>query len=72
MAQGPDRGSAPGVLVFGADGTALGGFAPIGDGNDEVVFTGGIALDAKGGLYVEDSMPESNRLIRFELPAGVR
>ena len=72
VAQGPDRGSAPGVLVFGADGTALGGFAPIGDGNDEVVFTGGIALDAKGGLYVEDSMPESNRLIRFELPAGVR
>ena len=72
VAQGSERGSAPGVLVFGADGTALGGFAPIGEGDDHVYFPGGIALDGKGGIYVEDSSPDSNRLVRFELPVSVR
>lgn len=72
VAQGPERGSASGVLVYGADGTALGGFAPIGEGDGQVYFPGGIALDGKGGIYVEDSWPESNRLIRFELPSGAR
>jgi outer membrane protein assembly factor BamB len=72
VAQGAERRSAPGVLVFGADGTVLGGFAPIGEAEGQVSFPGGIALDGKGGIYVEDSLPESNRLIRFELPTGVR
>ncbi|HEY8437700.1 MAG TPA: PQQ-binding-like beta-propeller repeat protein [Candidatus Limnocylindrales bacterium] len=72
VAQGPERGSAPGVLVFGPDGKPIGGFAPLGDGDGELVFPGGIALNGKGGVYVEDSIPESARLVRFELPAGVR
>ena len=72
VTQGPERGSTPGVLVFGADGAALGGFAPIGTGDGQVSFPGGIALDGKGGIYVEDSMPDSARLVRFALPAGVR
>src|SRR5206468_765623 len=36
VAQGTERGSAPGLLVFGADGTPLGGFAPIGQGDGQV------------------------------------
>jgi outer membrane protein assembly factor BamB len=72
VTQGNERSSAPGVLAFAADGTQIGGFGPLGDGEGQLVFPAGIALDGKGGLYVEDSMPESARLIRFELPAGVR
>jgi outer membrane protein assembly factor BamB len=67
VTQGPDRGSAPGVVVFGADGTPLGGFGPAGDGDGQLVFPAGIAFDSKGGLIVEDSIPESARLVRFEL-----
>lgn len=65
VTQGPERGSAPGVLVFGRDGTLLGGFGPLGDGNGQVIFPAGIAVDADGGLIVEDSVSESARLIRF-------
>jgi hypothetical protein len=50
----------------------MGGFGPMGDGAGQLVFPAGIALDGKGGVYVEDSLPESARLIRFALPAGVR
>jgi outer membrane protein assembly factor BamB len=71
VTQGSGRGSAPGVLAFAADGTAIGGFGPMGDGTGQLVFPAGIALDGKGGIYVEDSWPESNRLMRFELPAGM-
>ena len=67
VTQGPERGAAPGVLVFGADGVPIGGFGPLGDGDGQVVFPAGIALDKDGGLIVEDSLPESARLIRFEL-----
>jgi outer membrane protein assembly factor BamB len=72
VSQGPERGSAPGVLVFGADGTPIGGFGNPGEEDSQLVFPGGTALDGRGGIYVEDSWPESNRLIRVELPAGVR
>jgi outer membrane protein assembly factor BamB len=72
VTQGPDRGDAPGILAFGPDGSLLGGFGPVGDGDGQLVFPAGIALDDKGGIYVEDSVPESARMIRFELPAGVR
>jgi outer membrane protein assembly factor BamB len=67
VTQGPDRGEAPGVLAFGPDGTLIGGFGPSGDAVGQLVFPAGIALDEKGGLYVEDSLPESARLMRFEL-----
>jgi len=68
VTQGPDRGSGPGVLVFAADGSSIGGFGPSGDGDGQLVFPAGIALDGKGGVYVEDSLPDVARLIRFALP----
>ncbi len=68
---GPERGGA-GVLVFGPDGTALGGFAPEGVGDGQVVFPGGIALDGKGGLYLFDCWPDTARLMKFTLPEGLR
>jgi outer membrane protein assembly factor BamB len=67
VTQGPERGNAPGVLVFDPDGTLLGGFGSLGDGDGQMVFPAGIALDKDGGLIVEDSLPESARLIRYEL-----
>ena len=57
VTQGPDRGDAPGVLVFGPDGTLLGGFGPEGSATASWSFPGGIALDGKGGLYLFDSSP---------------
>jgi len=71
VTQGPNRGEAPGVLVFAADGSVLGGFSPIGSGDGETVFPAGIVFDASGGLIVEDSEFDSQRLIRFELPAVI-
>ena len=73
VTQGPERGEAPGVLAFGPDGTLLGGFGPSGNADGQLVFPAGIALDGKGGLYVEDSLPESARLMRLKLvgPATV-
>jgi outer membrane protein assembly factor BamB len=70
--QGPGRGDRPGVLVYDATGKLIGGFGPQGDGDGQLGFPAGIALDGQGGLYVEDSLPETARLIRFELPDGVR
>lgn len=67
VTQGAGRGAAPGVLVFDMDGTLVGGFGPLGTGIGQVLFPAGIAVDARGGLIVEDSMPESARLIRFVL-----
>jgi outer membrane protein assembly factor BamB/DNA-binding beta-propeller fold protein YncE len=72
VTQGPERGTAPGVLVFGSDGTLLGGFAPEGVGDGQVVFPGGVALDGKGGLYLFDSLPDTARLMKFTLPANLR
>jgi hypothetical protein len=67
VTQGPERGSALGVLTFAPNGTLIGGFGPLGDGAGQLVFPGGIALDGKGGIYVEDSDFGSTRLIRLEL-----
>lgn len=67
VTQGPERGSALGILIFAPDGSLLGGFGPLGDGEGQLVFPAGIALDGKGGLYIEDSLPESARLIRLQL-----
>ena len=67
VTQGPNRGDLPGVTVFAADGTDLGGFAPIGTGDGQLRFAGGIALDGEGSVYVMDSDPDSARLVKFEL-----
>jgi outer membrane protein assembly factor BamB len=67
VTQGPQRGERPGILVFEPDGTLVGGLGPLGTGPGAVVFPAGIALDARGGLIVEDSQPESARLIRYGL-----
>ena len=67
MTQGPERGAAPGILVFAADGTLIGGFGLSGTGGGQLVFPAGIASDGRGGLVVEDSDPNAARLIRFEV-----
>jgi outer membrane protein assembly factor BamB len=72
VTQGPERGDAPGVLVFGPDGTVLGGFGAQGAGDGQVVFPGGVALDGKGSVYLFDSWPDTARLMKFTLPASLR
>jgi len=72
VTQGPQRGVAGAVLVFGADGTLLGSFVAQGSGDDQAIFPAGIALDGKGSLYLFDSWPESARLLKFTLPASLR
>ena len=67
VTQGPERGAAPGILVFAADGTLIGGFGLSGTGGGQLVFPAGIASDGRGGLVVEDSDPNAARLIRFEV-----
>jgi sugar lactone lactonase YvrE len=67
VTQGPERGSALGILMFAPDGSLIAGFGPSCDGAGQLVFPGGIALDGKGGIYVEDSDFGSTRLIRLEL-----
>jgi hypothetical protein len=53
--------------MFGPDGTLIGGYGPLGEGDGQLGFPAGIALDGKGGLYVEDSDPNAARLIRLQL-----
>lgn len=72
VTQGPDRGSALGVLVFDPAGALVGGFGPSGRGDGEMVFPGGIGLDGKGGLWLVDSIPESARLMHLQLIAPAR
>jgi hypothetical protein len=72
VTQGPQRGVAGAVLVFGADGTLLGSFVAQGSGDDQAIFPAGIALDGKGSLYLFDSWPDSARLLKFTLPASLR
>jgi hypothetical protein len=67
VTQGPERGDALGILAFGSDGTTIGGFGPKGTRDGQLVFPGGMALDGSGGLYVEDSLPESARLMKLQL-----
>ncbi len=69
VTQGPERGGRPGVLVFDADGTLIGGFGPEGPGDGQLIFPGGIALDGKGSLYIEDSWFDTARLMKVQLPA---
>jgi sugar lactone lactonase YvrE len=54
VTQGPSRGTKPGVLVFSADGTYLGGFGPLGSNDGQLYFPTGILLDGAGNAYVKD------------------
>ena len=72
VTQGPDRGDGAGVLAFAPDGTLIGGFGPEGPGDGQLNFPAGIALDGAGGIYVEDSLPESARIVRWELSPAAR
>jgi outer membrane protein assembly factor BamB len=55
VSQGPRRGGQPGVLVFGRDGTYLGGWAYEGDGEGELGFPTGVLVDEAGDVYVGDA-----------------
>jgi sugar lactone lactonase YvrE len=57
----------PGVTVFGADGTRLGGLEAVDAGEPPMRFPAGIALDGTGSLYVMDSDPRSARLVKVAL-----
>lgn len=48
VTQGPLRGAAPGVLIFGPDGSYLGGFGTLGAGDADLGFPWGIVVDASG------------------------
>jgi hypothetical protein len=65
VTQGPSED--PEIVVFAADGTLLGGWAPGGLGPDQLGFAAGIALDGQGGLIVMDSDPDAPRLVRYVL-----
>jgi sugar lactone lactonase YvrE len=69
--QDAGRAEAPGVVVFAPDGTYLGGFGVPGDGNGDVRWPTGIAIDGKGTLFLGDAgvSPESGHgwIDRFRL-----
>jgi outer membrane protein assembly factor BamB len=55
VTQGPVRGPAPGVLVFGPDGVYLGGFGLPGSRDGHLAFPTGILLGGDGSLFVVDA-----------------
>ena len=55
VAQGPNRGDHPGVLVFGPDGTYLTGWGPIGTGDSDLAFPTGVLLNGNGHVVVADA-----------------
>jgi sugar lactone lactonase YvrE len=55
VTQGPERGAAPGVLIFAADGGYIAGFGFLGSGDSQLNFPDGIALDGKGNLFISDA-----------------
>ena len=54
LAQGPSRGDRPGVLVFGPDGSCLGGFGKLGRGDTDLGFAASVIVD-QTGIYVSDA-----------------
>jgi hypothetical protein len=48
VTQGPNRGDAPGVLIFGPEGSYLGGFGAVGARDADLGFPWGIVVDARG------------------------
>jgi outer membrane protein assembly factor BamB len=51
----PDSGTWPGILVFEADGTYIGGFGPRGSGDGMLLGATGILLDGDGNAFVLDA-----------------
>jgi outer membrane protein assembly factor BamB len=54
VTQGPNRGDAPGLLVFEADGTYLGGVGPVGTGDTDLGFPWGLVV-TNDGIYTADA-----------------
>jgi outer membrane protein assembly factor BamB len=54
LTQGPERGDRPGVLVFGPDGSCLGGFGKFGTGDEQLAFPSDVFVDDTG-IYVSDA-----------------
>lgn len=54
ITQGPERGAAPGVVVFDTDGHYLGGFGPLGGGDADLGFPWGLVV-TDDGIYVADA-----------------
>ena len=57
VAQGPQRGDQPGVLVFDKDGRYVTGWGPVGTMDGDLGFPWGVALDQHGNAYVSDYGP---------------
>lgn len=51
----PSSGTWPGILVFEADGTYIGGFGPRGSGEGMLLGASGILLDGEGNAFVLDA-----------------
>ena len=68
VTQGPQRGDRPGVLVFGADGRYLTGWASPGSADGDMAWPSGILVDSKGDVYVSDrgTMPDAGQPSRIE------
>jgi outer membrane protein assembly factor BamB len=54
LAQGAVRGDAPGIVVFGPDGSCLGGFGKLGAGDADLGFTVDLIVD-ETGIYTSDA-----------------
>jgi outer membrane protein assembly factor BamB len=54
VTQGFERGDAPGVLVFDADGGYLGGFGAVGTGDADLGFPWGLVV-TDDGIYIADA-----------------
>lgn len=54
VTQGPDRGEAPGVMIFETNSAFIGGFGPIGAGPDAMGFPWGLVVTDEA-IYVADA-----------------
>lgn len=65
VTQGGQRGDQPGVVIFAADGTYLGGIAGLGSGEAELSFAWGLIV-TDDGLYVTDAESPEHALRKFD------
>ena len=64
VTQGPERRDQPAIVVFEADGTYLGGIAPLGTGETEVTFAWGMVV-TDDGIYLTDTFSPEHALRKF-------